>query len=269
VPLKYQFEKAEEIPAGLEEFYIEKDGKWEIVVEGMKTEGDIQRLSKALATERDEHKATKSKLKVWADLPDHEEVILKLDRLVELEATVDSTGKAAQDAETLAKAKFEAWKAPIDRELSTAKQELLTTRELYTGLVTQDRQRTIREALRTAAIEAKVIPIAIDDVLMYQNFFDINDEGAVLTREGSLDPKLWLTDMQTKREHWWGTSIGGGSKGSNGPGGGGPKNPWHEQHWNMTEQAKIIQSLGLEKAKQMAERVGSSVGATKPTKVTK
>lgn len=41
-------------------------------------------------------------------------------------------------------------------------------------------------------------------------------------------------------------------------------NPWSADHWNITDQGKIIRALGPEKAAAMAKAAGVTIGATKP-----
>ncbi len=45
-------------------------------------------------------------------------------------------------------------------------------------------------------------------------------------------------------------------------------NPWGE-NWNLTKQGQIVKELGEEKAAQLAARVGSRIGATRPTRRSK
>ena len=75
---------------------------------------------------------------------------------------------------------------------------------------------------------------------------------------------MWLSDLQTKKPHWWGETVGGGAAGSN-SGFSGINNPWTADNWNMTEQGKLY-AKNPAKAEQMAKAAGSSVGASKPTK---
>lgn len=77
-----------------------------------------------------------------------------------------------------------------------------------------------------------------------------------------LAPKDWLVDLQAKRPHWFGESGGGGA------GGGrntttGIKNPFTAEHWNMTEQGKILETDSA-RANTLARAAGTTVGGPKP-----
>jgi hypothetical protein len=75
---------------------------------------------------------------------------------------------------------------------------------------------------------------------------------------------VWLTEMQAKRPHWWGTTSGGGSRGNNGSGG--PpsgNNPFSREHWNMTEQGKLIRTNRV-RAEQLAKSAGTKIGGGMP-----
>ena len=67
------------------ELYTERDGKFVLTgVAGLKTQADVDAIKTYLQTERDEHKATKSKYRDFADM-DASDIQAKLDRLGELE----------------------------------------------------------------------------------------------------------------------------------------------------------------------------------------
>jgi hypothetical protein len=43
------------------------------------------------------------------------------------------------------------------------------------------------------------------------------------------------------------------------------KNPWRSDSWSITEQGRLVKSLGIEKAAAIAAAAGSRIGATKPS----
>jgi hypothetical protein len=45
------------------------------------------------------------------------------------------------------------------------------------------------------------------------------------------------------------------------------KNPWRAESWSVTEQGRIIRSLGLAVAGRMAAAANSKIGATKPSRI--
>ncbi len=264
--LKAIYETKEEVPEGLEEYYSEREGKWMLnPIDGMKSEADVTRLQTSLTKERDEHKKTRDKLKQYEGLGDNpEEVQQRLDRIEELEAAaggkLDET-KINQMVETRLKARL----APVERERDKFKKELDEATGQLTTLNTQITTGKIESSLRRAAEAAKIHSSAIDDVVeIGVRAFEITEEGKVLSKGTSLDPDLWLADMKTKRPHWWPASEGAGANGSGGKGGAGGNNPWSKDHWNITEQGKVIREKGQQAAENLAKAAGSFVGATKP-----
>jgi hypothetical protein len=77
-----------------------------------------------------------------------------------------------------------------------------------------------------------------------------------------IEPEAWLTDLQTKRAHWWGPSSGGGAGGNRG-GVDTSNNPFSHEHWNMTEQGKLVRE-NRAKAEQLAKLAGTTIGGQKP-----
>lgn len=67
--LKVIHDTIEEIPEAFRDLYTQRDGKYVLTgIAGVKTEQDIAVLSKSLNSEREEHKATKEKLRLWEGL---------------------------------------------------------------------------------------------------------------------------------------------------------------------------------------------------------
>lgn len=269
------YEKQEDIPENFRELYEEKDEKWELTgIEGVKTQGDIDRLQTALSKEREEHKEVREKLKPWAEM-DHEQVTKDAAELLESRTKIEALeadGNKGLDETKIAELveqRVATQVNPIQLKLDKSMEEntLLTTKN--TEHETKDLNRTISDAVREAAITAKVIPSALEDVLILsERVFEVDDKGKILTKNNvgvlpGLDPETWLGDMQAKRAHWWPASEGGGAKGSGG-GGGFTNNPWAREHWNMTEQGKVVRDQGLDKAETMAKSAGSKVGGQMP-----
>ena len=59
--LKAILDSLTDVPEALHGEYVERNGKFELQVEGMKTQGDVDRLQTALTKERNDHKASKDK----------------------------------------------------------------------------------------------------------------------------------------------------------------------------------------------------------------
>lgn len=266
--LKVVHDTVDEIDEPFRPLYAEKDGKYVLTgVEGIKTQADIDRLNGALTKERNDHKAAKDRLALFSDL-DPEEVHAKLDKYPELEAAAE--GKLDEDKITeIAEKRLRTALGPVERERDQLKTKLEATTATVEELQGVLRSRDIKDNVMAAALKGKVVETAVDDVLMLADrVFEVGEDGAVTTKDGvgvtpGLTPEQWLTEMQPKRPHWWPASQGGGAQGGNGGGGGFANNPWSHEHWNMTEQGRMM-NQDRQKADQMAKAAGTSIGGPKP-----
>jgi len=264
--LKAVVDSLEGIPEALHGEYVEKGGKYELQVEGMKTQADIDRLQGALTKERNDHKAVKERLGLLGDRK-IEDVLAALDRIPELEAAAG--GKIDDEKiNQLVEGRIKSKLAPLERELNQTKTALSEKEKVIEGYTTKERTRMIHDAVRKAGTSAKVLPEALEDALLLaERVFEVDEAGNVVTKDGSgatpgLQPSVWFTDLQKTRPHWWGPSAGGGAGGNRG-GIGGDKNPWSAENWNMTEQGKIL-TADRSKAEQLAKAAGTTIGGPRP-----
>lgn len=270
--LKSKYDKAEDIPAGYEDLYEEKDGA--AVFNGLegggasKTDADVARLSKALEREREDHKTSKTKLRAWGDL-NPEEVLPKLDEYDELK--VAGAGKIDEaKMNELVEARIKTRIAPIERERDKLKTDLTERDKSLTQLQAEKADRILEEHLRRA-IAPKVSEPALEDALLRaKNVFVVTEDGKPVTKEGvgvtpGLDPAAWIEDILPTKPHWGREFVGGGAS----SGGGGTRlsdeqNPWSKVGWNVTKQAQYEEKYGEERAAALARSVGSSLEAVRP-----
>jgi len=89
------------------------------------------------------------------------------------------------------------------------------------------RDKVVEEIIGAAAIEAKVLPAAYEDVVMRgKNIFRMSEDGDVEARDmqGNLlkvgdliaTPKNWVEGLKDSHPHYWPGSSGGGFSGSGG-----------------------------------------------------
>lgn len=269
--IELQYDSEEDVPEAHRELYTEVDGKWNLTgITGMKTQADVDRLTKSLEKERVESRRLKGKMEVWGDL-DQEKVLAELDELKEARIRLDAgEGKVDEEKiETLVTARVATQVAPIQRKLDASEKLLGEQGEAIVGFESANTVRTITDAVRKAGVGAKIIDTAMEDALMLgERVFEITDEGMVLTRDKmgvtpGIDPVTWFSEMQEKRSHWWPKSTGGGAPGSDG-GGGFSANPFSRDHWNLTEQGRAVVS-DRGKADRMAKSAGTTIGGGKPT----
>ena len=270
-PLELQYDSMTAVPEAFRSLFTEKDGKAVLTgINGIKTQSDINNLQEALRKERNDHAAAKAALNPWNSLGKKpEEIAAELDRIAELEAAAQ--GKIDDKAiEKMVEARLGQKVGPLDRQLKDTMTNLeAVTRERDT-FRDQLFRRDMTDVVRSIATEMKVVPTAMADVELFAQFaLERQEDGTFITKSGipgvtpGLDAKGLLKEMQKARPHWWPASAGGGAGGGIG-GINGDKNPWSAQHWNLTEQGKIIREHGLSKGEELAKLAGSFVGATKP-----
>lgn len=273
--LKTVYDDEADVPEQYRDLFTETEGKWNLTgIEGLKTQVDIDKLNEANRKERKDHKDTKEKLKEFEGV-DLEAIAATQTELDETKAKLEAGAGEEFDQEKfdaavdkLATSRAATQSAPLQRDLDKMTAERDTLLGENDGFKTQNTARTITDAVRKASVVSKVIDTAMDDVLMLsERVFQVEEDGTVLTRDEvgvtpGIAPDIWLSEMQEKRPHWWPASTGGGANGS-GEGSGFTNNPWSAEHWNMTEQGKLVVG-DRNRAERMAKAAGNSIGGLKP-----
>lgn len=266
--LKSVVDTLDDVDEKFHELYTQKGDKYELTgIEGVRTQADVDRLQSALSKERNDHKQVRERLQLLGDRK-IEDVLSQLDRIPELEAAAKGKLDEAQ-IEQIVEGRLRVKVAPLEREKSqlTKQIEMLTTENTtYKG---KERTRSIHDAVRGALTKQQGFqPSAVDDALIYaERMLDISDDGQIVTRDGvgvtpGVDAAVWLSEMQSKRPHWWGPSQGGGA-GGNRSGNGGGSNPWTAASWNMTEQGRVLRE-NPQRAEQLAKSAGTTIGGPRP-----
>ena len=266
--LKAVVESLNDVPEHFHEAYVERDGKYFLDVIGIKTDADIARIQATLSAEREAHKKTKEAFKVL-DGYDLTDVVTKLDKYGELELLAEGTKVDEAKLNEMVEKRIVNRLTPIEREKNRLS-ELAKDLEGKVGQYQQQAKiRNIHDSLREACLAAKVRPEAIDDVLLLGERVCDYDEalGKTVTRDNvgvtpGVEPTVWLSEIQAKRPHWWGDTVGTGADGSGSAGGG--ANPFTFENWNLTEQGRLV-TANPGKAEQMAKSAGTFVGGAKPS----
>lgn len=263
--LKINVETLDGIEASFHSLYTEQgDGTFLLTgVEGMKTQGDIDKLQTALSKERTDHRALKTAFApIVASGMKVDEVVTLIDRREELEAAA-AAGGDSKKIDGIVEGRIKSRIVPLERERDTLKTQLSEREKELEGFRTERTERTIGDAIRGAASKSQGFHAhALDDALLLgSRHFQIDEEGKVLTKDG-LEPAAWLADLQAKRPHWWATSQGGGAGGGSGKGQG-SNNPFSHAGWNLTEQGRMFKEDPA-KAQQLAKTAGTTIGGKRP-----
>jgi hypothetical protein len=268
-PIELIYDTMDAVPAAVKDLYTEQDGKAVLTgVNGMKTQGDIDRIQDGLRKEREDHAKTKADLKPFKGM-DATEVQATLDRVAELEAT--NGGKLDDEAiNKIVEARLKQKTAPLQRQiddLTTTNGELLASNDKLTGTISTGSRN---EAVRKIATEMKVHASAIPDIeLVAANFLEKDEHtGAWIVKADAkgvtpgTDIKQFMKEMQKTRGHWWPTSAGGGAGGGL-EGGNGAVNPFSGDGWNITQQGQLLRT-DRPLAESLAKAAGTSIGGDRP-----
>jgi hypothetical protein len=255
------------LPEEVAKEYVEKDGKFHIQVEGMKTQEDVNRIQQALTAERNAHTELKTKIKTTFGEEKFEDIRQKLDKLPELEAAAAGNLDETKIA-TIVEGRLKAKTAPLERQLETFKAENTALKEKVATYETKEKGRTIADQIRAEAAKAKMLDGAIEDaVFLGSNMMELQEDGVAVVKAGTpytegLSAKDFIAQLQEKKPHWWAPSVGGGAGGNRG-GPSASNNPFSHENWNLTAQGKLIQS-DRARAEQLAKAAGTTIGGKRP-----
>lgn len=264
------------IPAGMETFYIEKDGVFTLAVEGMKTQKDFDNYAEALKKRFVDSAADFSKGGnagvTREELLDTVESALK--KFAPSKPNGDGKGEDQESGDVSARLH------DLERNLASLTEsnaKLIQERDEALG---NSRGTTIRNSLNTAAQAAGATPEGINNlVTLVEQNFELTQDGTVVTKLEAKDgvspnqkPEDFFAAAARLKQYrmFWPASKGANADGDGpgGPGGGadnGSGNPWSKSGWNMTKQGQLYRSNKAEAERLMAA-VGVKLGATAPVR---
>jgi hypothetical protein len=271
-PLKSLYASQDEIPETFRDLYEERGGQFHIAkIEGIKTDADVARIQRALDSEKTNHGTLKTAWGKFFGDKKPEDIQAQLDRIPELETIASSKNLNEDKLNELAEGRVRIKIAPIERQNQQLTTQLQEAQQQIEQFQARERNRSIQDGVRGEATKMKVVDSALEDVLMYaERVFDVQEDGSLLTKDGiqgvtpGLSPNVWLTEMQSRKPHWWPASKGGGAGGGIGSGNPGD-NPWSHQGWNLTKQGQEL-NANPARAEQLAKAAGhqSAIGARRP-----
>lgn len=255
--LKAILENLDELPESIDprDLFAERDGKFELTIDGVKTQADIDRLTKALSKERADHRATKDKIKGYGELTP--EAIQELqDEVEELRASGEGKGKQGrpsdEQVQKLVQLALEKERRPLDKKIKDLEATNATLTSENVILVGEKKKRVLVDSIREITAGDKGIPIRpealVDVELFAERVFDFDEAGKPVTKDGvgvepGLSPRELLVVIQTegKRPHWFKDTEGAGATG--GKGGVGKftgANPFDKATFNLSAGSKMF-----------------------------
>jgi hypothetical protein len=273
--IKAVVDSLDDVEEGFRGLYTEVNGKFEIGIEDVNLLTPVKKLKDENAQRRIAEKKAKDALAPFSAFLGErklEDVQAMLDKYPELEAAAAGNldeGKINGIVEGRIKTKL----APVERERDQLRAQIQERDGIIDGFKTKERTRTIHDSVRDAISKQQGFqPTALEDALeVAGRMFEVDEDGKVVTKDEvgvtpGIDAVVWLTEMQNKRPHWWGTTSGGGSRGNNGNNGTTTgNNPFTREHWNMTEQGKLVKT-NRARAEQLARSAGTTIGGGMPAR---
>lgn len=251
---KFQVDTLDEVPEGNREHYVERNGKYEIQVEGMRTQGDVDRVMGSLKKERTDHDQAKARVRGFGEhTPDSiEELVVKIeDQRLLLDAANREGGPSDSDIEQLVETRTLQRVRPLERQVKRLGDELQTITGSNDALVAEKRSGSILKNVLDAAVhkDVAVSADALPDVELWaRQVFETTEDGRIVSKDGvgvtpGLSPKEVFVDMKAagQRRHWFGPTVGAGAKGgSTGVDSG--INPFSKEGFNLTKAAQLTVS---------------------------
>lgn len=269
--------KLDDVEESLRGFYVEKDGKFALQVNGVKTQADVDAVSRALQNERTEHGKTKAKVttlteavQAWTDAAGEngtpETVKATIEKVGTLEAaggpeiTKNFQNMVQAEVAKIVDGRIKSETTKYERQLAAANTKITELTTNVTDYRAKDDRRTVVDAVRGAADNAKVRGEAIPDILAIAAGELKLVDGKVVTEDGR-DPAQWFEDRKKVSPYFWPVAKGAGAGGDDGlPGVDAKDNPFTYANHNMTKISAMVGSNPSEAAK-LAAAAGVPKGA--------
>ncbi len=255
------------IPAGLETFYTEKDGKFILQVDGMKSQADFDNYAEALKKRFTDAAADFSKTQ-GAGLSRDDVLAAIEEQFKKFQAPAKPNGEGDPPAGGDVSARLH----DLERNAASSKETITKLTEERDAALGASRSTTIKNALNAAAQKAGATPEGISNlVTLIEPNFEVSQDGSVVTKIDvkGLSPNTGPDDFfsaaarEKQYRMFWPASKGAGADNDLGGAGGGDlgaENPWTIKGWNLTKQGNIFQKDKAE-AERLATVAGVKLGA--------
>ena len=238
--LKFRCKSKDEVPAGLEAHYVERDGAWVLDAEGAADKSKLDEFRStnvALMRERDE-------LKKRFEGIDPEQVRQLAEEKRRLE---EAQQLKAGETEKVVEARVRAARGELEKQVSalTSEREALNARlvtiQIDQGVVAAATKRGLRAtAIPDITARARSVFRLANGV---PTAFEADGQTVRVGKDGvaALTLEEWIEAQVSEAPHLFEGNAGGGAAG-NGSGGAGNRsgrNPFRKETWNLTEQFKL------------------------------
>ncbi|MHB8519510.1 MAG: hypothetical protein ACYDH9_02015 [Limisphaerales bacterium] len=243
--LKFKVKSKDEVPAGLETHYVERDGAWVLDAEGAAEKSKLDEFRStnvALMKERDD-------LKKRFEGIDPDEVRRMAEDKRRLE---EAQQLKAGETEKVVETRVKAARGELERQVAavTSERDALNSRlvtiQIDQGVVATATKRGLRAtAIPDITSRARSVFRLVNGV---PTAFESDGQTVRVGKDGTSAMNLeeWIETQVSEAPHLFEANAGGGAagNGSGGVGGGNRsvKNPFRKESWNLTEQMKLQKS---------------------------
>jgi hypothetical protein len=238
--LKFKLKSKDEIPAGLEAHYVERDGGWILDADGAADRAKLDEFRStnvALMKERDD-------LKNRFDGINPDEVRKLAEEKKQLE---EEKKLKAGEFDKVLEARLKAANADRDKQIAAVTSERdalnarLVTIQIDQAVVTEASKRGLRAtAIPDITSRARSTFRLVNGV---PQAFEADGQTVRMGKDGVTPMTLaeWIDTQVSEASHLFESNAGGGAagNGSSGVGNRSVKNPFRKESWNFTEQMKL------------------------------
>jgi len=276
--IKLTYTSKDEIPSGLETFYEERDGAWHLPVEGVKTQGDVDRAMAAMDKQKNLRIEAEKELAKYRDID-----LDKWEKVKDLDPDKKYDGLDPKDEKEIQKRISEAVRdkeKEMQAQYRKREDELLAEK---TGL--EDKfKRTHLEQWRRNVLAEKFGFTNLDNLDTFilkiehsdlPDFVEINrimksievsDDngrfkvvgGELKDEKGALEVLESVAKREVAKNFRPAANNQGGGAGNRGEGAGTGNNPYKKETWNVTEQGRLERE-SPEDARRMAGAAGVTI----------
>jgi hypothetical protein len=253
--LKYRYESKGEIPGELLSHYAEREGGWQLDVEGGADPASVEQLRRVDKAKLDEFRSNNVVLrKQVEDLQKRYEGIDpdEVRKLAEQKQRLEEERQLkAGEVDKVVESRIKGLKGEWEKQVATlnSEREALNTRltaiQIDQGVITAATKRGLRPtAIADITSRARSVFKLVNGA---PRAFEADGQAVRYGRDGVTPMSLeeWVDTQVSDAPHLFESNAGSGAAG-NGSGGAGSnrsvRNPFRTESWNLTEQMKLLKS---------------------------
>jgi len=240
--LQRQLKSKDEIPAGLESHYVERDGVWLLEVDGAHEKSKVDEFRANNIALSNELKELKKRFE-GIDPDDVRQMAAEKQRLEEAQQLkVGEVDKVVEGRLKTAKSEWDKQLAAVTSERDSLNARL-TAIQVDQGVITVATKRGLRPtAIPDITARARTVFRLVEGA---PRAYEADGQTLRVGKDGIMPMTLdeWVDQQVADAPHLFESNAGGGAggNGSGGAGGGNRsvKNPFRKESWNLTEQMKL------------------------------